>query len=57
MKQKQSLSILEAALSKEGVNMADPVIPDNSILATVKEGNDVEIDDTSFDKVLIDHVN
>lgn len=37
--------------------MADPVIPDNSILVTVKEGNDIEIDDTSFDKVLIDHVN
>lgn len=37
--------------------MARPVVPDNSILTTVKEGNEVEIDDTSFDKVLIDHVN
>lgn len=37
--------------------MADPVIPDNSILVTVKEGNDIEVDDTSFDKVLINHIN
>lgn len=37
--------------------MGDPVIPDNSILATVKEGNDIEIDDVSFDKELIVHIN
>lgn len=37
--------------------MANSVNPDNSILMTVKEGNDVEADDTSFDKELINHVN
>jgi len=37
--------------------MANQVIPENSILMTVKEGNDVEADDTSFDKDLINHVN
>lgn len=45
--------VLRGIASKEGVYMAEYA----SILKTVKEGNEIEVTDTSFDQNLIVHIN